>query len=124
MEMLPKDILFEILSGIDKNLTYPLLFVSKKFNNYVKDKKILCDKKYFIDYVVKSGLFDLLKWTVKNGCKLNSNICSYATCFGHFEILKWAKESGCQFNSNTCAYAAYFGHFEIAKWIKENGCPE
>jgi hypothetical protein len=63
--LVPEDILFVILSSIEKDLTYPLLFVSKKINKYIVNKKIICDKKYFVKYCAKSGLFNLLKWLKK-----------------------------------------------------------
>src|SRR5437868_2374858 len=108
-DLLSEDILFVILSDIEKNLIYPLLFVSKKLNIYVKNKKIIYDKKYFIDYTVKSGLFDLLKWARENGCQWGCWTSVYAALMGspiHFEILKWAKENGCKWNYYTCAFAA------------------
>ena len=40
-DMLSKDILYLILSNMNKNLTYPLLFVCKRLNKYVTDKKII-----------------------------------------------------------------------------------
>src|SRR5437016_5512603 len=121
-DLLPQDILFVILSNIEKDLKYPLLFVSKKLNIYVKSKKIFYNKKYFIDYIIKSGLFDLLKWTTENGYKCDSGTCAYAALNGHFDILKWAKENGCEWNSSTCSFAANKGHFEILKWAREKGC--
>src|SRR5437868_7159944 len=103
-DLILKDILFVILSYINKELIYPLLFVSKKFNKYIKDTKIIYNKKC-LDEIVKIGSLNLVKWARENGCLWNFNICSLAAKNGHFEILKWARENGCEWDSWTCTSA-------------------
>jgi hypothetical protein len=120
-DQIPDDILFVILDNIEKELTYPLLFVSKKLNTYITNKKIVYDKKYFIDYIVELGSLNLVKWFIENGYQWTISTCSRAAKNGYLDILKWAKENGSYCNSDLSIYAAENGHLEILTWTKENG---
>ena len=76
------EILSQILSYIEKNQTYPLLFVSKKFNEYIRSKKIIYDKLLFLNYSIGTGSLSLPKWAEENGCKClcktqNSKLCEH-----------------------------------------------
>ena len=76
-----------------------------------------------IDWAAPNGHLEIVKWSLANGAKLESNdLCREATIGGHLEILMLGVNSGLPWNPELCAKIAVTkGYLDIMKWILSTG---
>ena len=116
------DLLKVIISHTEYFQRFTLLFVSKELRLHTLELIDNRNRLEFLDEVVTSGNFKLLKWAHKYNFPWSDNTTMYAAENGYFEILKWLRKKGCGWDHRTSRIASYYGYFEMLKWVVENGC--
>jgi hypothetical protein len=82
-----------------------------------------CTTESPIDYAIRLGDVDLLKWAITTKWYTSDpKLCARAACHGQLECLKILRAHGCMWNSETCSEAALNGHLEILKWARGESC--
>ncbi|EFA77571.1 hypothetical protein PPL_12174 [Heterostelium album PN500] len=83
----------------------------------------------FLDYAVKNGNLELLKWSRANtNARLSNNVLSIAALNGDLECLKWLNQNGAEgYSTIPMDNAAKNGHLECFKYLHFNrteGCSQ
>jgi len=73
----------------------------------------------------RKGYFEILKWSMDNGCPTTEWTCAEASIGGQFEVLKYLRslDPPCPWNKMTCLYAKKLGYNDMLSWALESGCP-
>ena len=115
--LLPLDLKREIVKYSDTDF----IFVLEETKLFPISTRTFCCA--LMNYSARRGYLDLLKWSIKYGCRPTEMTCAHAAKGGHLEILKWLRKNKCPWNEWVCGEAAYNGHFEMLKWARNKGCP-
>jgi hypothetical protein len=75
------------------------------------------------DMLCSNKNISILSYGMKNGCRCDEFVTSYAADNGNLNCLKYLHENGCPWDSRTTLLSFYSGNIDCLKYAVENGCP-
>jgi len=122
LENIPCDIIDIIFGFLTNKRILPLHFVSKKLNEYTKDRIKETRKFYyeFTNQTAEDKKFDLFKWTIEIKCPMDCDTIRIAINQKEFEIFKYALDNGCRIDEYMLGLVARNGSVELMEWLKTN----
>ncbi len=86
---------------------------------WLQEHSIKGPKRLF-DIAASMGQVDIMKYLVKQGYSLDSDVCWLAARHGQLHVLKWLYEQGCIGDERVLIEARKKGHTNIINWFVEN----
>ncbi len=95
--------------------------IAEFVKRYLQKNNINMDK-LKVSYAAKRGHFEMVKYLVEKGGKIDDNAVWGAAQYGYFEVVKYLVEKGGKIDDEAVKDAAVNGHFEMVKYLVEKGC--
>ena|SRR5437868_12044941 len=109
IDCLPKDISNICLTYLTAD---ELIYIGKDWTKFSKSN--------IFQIAVRNEWMDLIEWAHINKFYELNSINWHAATYGNLKILKWALKNGCKLDDNTFACAIRNGSLDILRWLYAN----
>lgn len=133
LDLLPLDVLTEVLRRLDPNARSLLRRASRGCRRLVEDSGLrrsglrllrTSPDVYGLQLWYFTQSIALVEWGRKNGIPWSRRLCFVAACQGNAtSVLKHLRALGCPWDEDTSWALACEGDLDTLKWAHEQGCP-